>query len=305
MKQLSKASFKQAETFLRTQTRPLEYALFSTFLKGAPAEWALSELASFQNDDGGFGHGLEPDFQLAGSSVLATTVALQYLRDLSVSSDNPLVEGSMRFLMDTYDNAALAWPIIPPQGDEAPHAPWWQHDPDLSLYIANPRAEIVGYLFEYPEHVRPDLTETLLRAVLNHLENLEGEMKMHDLLCYVRLAETDALPTETREFLHTRLQPIVQSAVATAPTSWRSYGLKPLLVAPAPSSLFADTLQHVIRDNLNFEIDEQQMDGSWAPNWSWEDAYPEAWPHAKRAWQGILTVTMTRSLTAYGRILLE
>ena len=31
------------------------------------------------------------------------------------------------------------------------------------------------------------------------------------------------------------------------------------------------------------------------------DAYPEAWPHAKRAWQGVLTVKMTKSLIAYGR----
>ena len=82
MKTLSGANLKQAETFLRTQARPLEQALFATFLRAAPAEWALSELAAFQNSDGGFGHGLEPDVQMSSSSILATTVALQQCRHL-------------------------------------------------------------------------------------------------------------------------------------------------------------------------------------------------------------------------------
>ncbi len=83
--------------------------------------------------------------------------------------------------------------------------------------------------------------------------------------------------------------------------AWEGYGLKPLDVAPSPSSIFAGLMQSSIDENLDFEINRQRKDGSWAPNWSWGDAYPEAWPHAKRAWQGVLTVNMTRSLKAYGR----
>ena len=158
MKNLSRAALKQAETFLRTQARPLEQALFATFLRGASEDWALSELAAFQNSDGGFGHGLEPDLQIPGSSILATTVALQRLRELPAAADHPLVVGAMRYLLDTYDSSALAWPFVPPQVDDAPHAPWWQYDADLSQYLANPRAEIVGYLFDYPDLV-PELNK--------------------------------------------------------------------------------------------------------------------------------------------------
>ena len=302
MKRLSRKSFKQAEAFLHTQARPLEQALFATFLRGASVDWALTELASFQNEDGGFGHGLEPDLQLADSSILATTVALQQLRDLGVAGYHPLVQGAMRYIVDTYDSTAQAWPIIPPQVDEAPHAPWWQYDPDLSKYLANPRAEIAGYLFDYAELVPAELREDLLKAVLNYLEGNIGQMRMHELLCYVRLAETESLQLETRDSLLTGLQPIVADLVATDPTSWQAYGLKPLWVASAPSSPFADILQKAIDDNLDFEVEQQGQDGSWAPNWSWGDAYPVAWLHARRAWQGILTVKVTRALSDYGRI---
>ena len=106
MKRLSKKALKQAETFLQTQARPLEQALFATFLRGAPTEWALTELASFQNSDGGFGHGLEPDLQLADSSVLATTVALQHLRDLGVSSNHLL--GASNVAAHSMENRELS-----------------------------------------------------------------------------------------------------------------------------------------------------------------------------------------------------
>ena len=145
MKQLARNRFRAAETFLNTNARPLETALFAMTFRGATVDWALTELATFQNEDGGFGRGLEPDLQLADSSVLATTVALQILRDIGVQSDNELVQGAIRYLLATYDEGTKAWPIIPSNPDDAPHAPWWQYDHDLSKYLANPRAEIVGY----------------------------------------------------------------------------------------------------------------------------------------------------------------
>ena len=302
MKTLSGAALTQAEVFLGTHARPLEQALFATFLRGASAEWALGELATFQNSDGGFGHGLEPDVQMSSSSILATTVALQHLRALQVGNDHSLVLGAVRYLMDTYDSTALAWPFVSPQVDVAPHAPWWQYNADLSQYLANPRAEIVGYLFDYAELVPTNLCEKLLTAVIEFLENLSRKLTMHELLCYVRLVETESLPDDARDRLLSEIQSLLSSGVETDPTTWDDYVLKPLTAAPSPSSLFAESLQNSIGDNLDFEIDRQQKDGSWAPNWSWGDAYPEAWFHAKRAWQGVLTVNMTKSLSAYGRV---
>lgn len=301
MRLLSGAAFQQAEIFLRTQARPLEQALFAAFLRGAPPDWALDELAAFQNDDGGFGHGLEPDVQIPDSSILATTVALQHLRDLHVTTDQPLVQGAIRYLLDTFDGTAAAWPFVPAQVSSAPHAPWWEYNPDLSQFLANPRAEIVGYLFDYAELVPAEIREKLLTAVITFLDDLDRDLAMHELLCFIRLVETESLPEDARDHLIERLSPMIAAGVETTPAAWESYGLKPLDVAPSPGSVFAGLLQSSIDKNLDFELNRQREDGSWEPNWSWGSAYPEAWPHAKRAWQGVLTVKMTRSLIVYGR----
>jgi hypothetical protein len=58
----------------------------------------------------------------------------------------------------------------------------------------------------------------------------------------------------------------------------------------------------VVQENLDFEIEHQNRDGSWAPTWSWGTAYPEAWKEAEGEWRGILTLAMLRSLRDYDRI---
>ena len=302
MKNLTRDAFKRAKAFIHTTDRPLEEALFTAFIENSSPAWALQELAAFQNVGCGFGRGLEPDLQLEDSSVLATTVALQTLRKLGISSSHELVQGAMRYLINTYHEDAHAWPIIPANSDDAPHAPWWQYDPDLSRYLSNPRAEIVGYLFDYWELVPENLGETLLSAVLEHLAIMQGEIEMHDLLCYLRLLETKTLPEASRDILVAQLQPAVDKAVAKDAAAWNQYGLKPLWVAPTPDSYFAGFLEKAIEDNLDYEIENQAPDGSWGPAWSWGDSYPEAWPHAQRAWKGVLTVNTLHMLSAYGRI---
>ena len=303
MKKLTTAAQERATSFMTTKARLLERTLYELFVLGTGTkDRVLNELATFQNEDGGFGHGLEPDVQTPASSVLATTEALQTLRALGVTSAHPLVRDALAYLQQTYDPAQHTWPLVPEQVDKAPHAPWWQHQEDLSGNLANPRAEIVGYFFEYGELVTDELRRELLDDVLAHLQELPNEMEMHDLMCYVRLAETEALPEEARRDLKPRLQRAVATVVARGQESWAAYGLKPATVAPLPDSLFAEALAPLIGEQLDFEIEAQEADGSWSPNWSWGDTYPDAWPEARRAWQGIITYRTMRTLQAYGRL---
>ena len=73
MKTLTTASFSLARRFVEEKARPVDEALFAyTFEDGKP-EAVWEALRSFANEDGGFGHGMEPDCRLPGSSVLGTT----------------------------------------------------------------------------------------------------------------------------------------------------------------------------------------------------------------------------------------
>lgn len=296
---------ERASEYVRTSARPLEQARFA-YLRGGPAEAVHAQLARFQNEDGGFGHGLEPDLQTPASSVLATTVGLQILRQVGTPAGHPLVTNAMRYLVDNYDAQAERWPLIDAAASESPHAPWWTYNENLAnafgLFMANPRAEILGYLYDYPDLIPLDVRQRLTEAVLAHLEAAPDDMEMHDLLCYARLAETSSLPEHVRAALLPKLLSVVGHIVARDPAAWEGYGLTPLAVVSSPGSPFAEQLADAIPANLDWLIAHQGPDGSWGPAWTWGDLFPDAWPAAEKDWKSVITVDTVCRLHAFGRL---
>jgi len=307
MKKLTREAQERARAFLYTQARPLERAFYAYEFEAGSRIAVFRELAAFQNPDGGFGHGMEPDLQLADSSALATTVGLQHLRALGASSEDPLVRGAMAYLLRTYDAERQVWPIIPPNTDDAPHAPWWTFTDDVAEkwggFLANPRAEIVGYLWDYAELVPDGLRERLTKAVVEHLAAFSKIADINELLsCYLRLAETRSLPESIRAELWSTLVPAADRAVVKDTERWTTYCLTPLRLVESPGSPLMAVMSDAVLRNLDFAVDHQEADGCWLPEWSWYGLYPDAWPIAKLDWQGVLTLRMLRILRAFGRL---
>ena len=201
MKLLTSDSFEKARTFVMEQGRELERRLLSYYFDDGTPAAVLDELASYQNQDGGFGNGLEPDIQLPDSSVITTTIALRILREVKATSDDEIVQKAIQYLLAEYDSAQSRWPIVPQAVDEYPHAPWWNFENTADTFgnfLANPRAEVVGYLHEYHELAPTDLTKQLTVEVIEHIKTLSDEMNMYDFICCVHLVET-AGPAPIRE----------------------------------------------------------------------------------------------------------
>ena len=305
MKNLSQAAFRRAKTFIMEQGRDLDRALLAFHFEDGTADDVLTALAVYQNDDGGFGHGLEPDLRTLASSVIATTVAFQNFRSLGVPADHPMVRRGIAYLLATYDESRQVWPIIPPEVEDAPHAPWWYYaesEASFGGFLINPRVEIVGYLHDYSAEVPPDLLQTLTAAVFEHLDSLPDEIEMHDIICFVSLAETAALPGSYKDRIWAKLAKAAEHGVAREPEELTGYVLKPLYLASSPDSRLAAGLADEVAMNLDFEIEQQGEDGAWSPNFSWGDQHPEAWKIAKREWQARMTLKNLRVLRDFGRI---
>jgi len=296
--------YEQARAYLRAEGRPLERALAEHWFDGGSAEDVVKALAGFANPDGGFGHGLEPDVQTPASSVIATTVAFQTLAEVGAAGE-ALAQPAIGYLMASYDAAHQRWPIAPEAVEDAPHAPWWTFaglEEGFAGFWANPRAEVVGYLYRYGGGEARTLAAELTPLVLTELGERTPTLEMHDLLCCLRLSEAAGLPATTRAELIELLRPAVDAGVAREPGAWAEYGLQPLAVVERPSSPFGALLGPAVQQNLDWAIEQQGTDGAWAPAWNWGDAFPIAWPAAERAWKGVLTLGMLRRLQAWGRL---
>lgn len=289
MSRLSALNRQKAVDYIHHHARPLEKALYAYYFEQGKRESVLDELASFQNDDGGFGHGLESDIRLAQSSVIATTIAFQKFRELAVPSSHPMVKRASHYLFGQYNNTAKTWSNIPKNVDDAPHAPWWAYPDNLLGNLVNPRAEIVGYFYDYPDLFPQDLRDELIQAILAHTET-HTDVEMHDLLCYIRLAETSNLPEDIRQRLVTFLTPIVKQSVPRDPAQWGDYGLTPLTVVSTPKSLFYAEFADVIPQNLAYIFSHQTDEGYWSPSWSWAFAHADGWRDAEHDLRGIFTL---------------
>jgi hypothetical protein len=298
---LSKAKFEEAQEFIKTRARPLDARLFEFLFEGGPADAVLSELATYQNPDGGFGHGIEADFRSPVSSPMATSVGLQYGVAVNAGAGHPIVQYAIRYLLGTYDTAADYWPATSKAVNAAPHAPWWHVEeikpPDEANW-PNPSAELAGYLHRYASLVPCDSLERVRRRArrsLEHSDTFEGLFR-YNLLCWQRAAAD--LPADFRDAVYARIKATFEKYPYTA----ENYAeVEVIWLAPTPEAVLARHDPDAVNAQLNATITRQAEDGGWWPTWQWGQ-YEETWPRARQEWAGKLTVETLHTLRSYGKI---
>ncbi|GAA0324207.1 hypothetical protein GCM10008967_13430 [Bacillus carboniphilus] len=305
MKKLSNEKFQLAKKFIKEQARPIDQALFSYVFEDENKEKVLEELKKFQNEDGGFGHAIEPDFRLQISSPMATTVGLQYARSVGATSREKIIEAAITYLLNSYNHQRQRWQALSKEVNEVPHAPWWSYNVETDACgveetWANPSAEIVGYLHDHKSLVKESFLEEVTSLALEQLNHLPESIEMHDFLCYQRLV--DSLHGEAEKKVKTRLRGSTRLTVTLNPAEWSGYSVRPLQIVHTPNSPFYDLLEHEVELNLQFEIDTIGEDGAWRPNWSWFGQYEEEWKKAEVEWAGYLTVSKLITLKNFDRI---
>lgn len=290
--------FAAARAFLLDHARPLERAVFFYRYEDGPAADVIDALATFQNEDGGFGHGLEPDSTTPTSGVLCTNLALEYLS--GVKAPGHAVKAAIDFLVDTFDPNIDSWRIMPGDTAEYPHAPWWESQDPADRYPINPRFETLSHLLAHRDLAGEFPIDALVSAAIAELPAADEVLGQHDLLCCLRLAESPHLDTAHRKHLMTRLLGWVPRTVETDSSKWADYCLKPLDVVTSAESPFYTGLKSVIPRAIEYELTRQSANGAWEPHWQWYgDRFPEDWATAKVHWSGILTLKSLASLSAF------
>lgn len=296
MAKLAQKQFNQARAFLKTNARHLECALFAYEFEKGGAEAVLNEVIAYQNKDGGFGHGLEPDFRCKESSALATAIALHHLAEAGVAETDETVRSGVHYLLDTFDHEKKGWQIVPEAVKEAPRAMWWNNVEGWEW--GNPSAEIIGLLHHYKGLVPTDFLTEVTQYAIDYVNDLT-EYEQHEVLSFIKLY--NQLPEDNQDMISYKLNEMVQGSVTTDPAKWDGYCLLPLQVVSTPSSKFYHLFEEVIPLNLAYLVQKQTDDGCWDPTWSWGQ-FEEEWKVAKKEWQGWLTLNNLRILQSFGYV---
>lgn len=291
---LPAAVFLTAQRFLLAEGRLLERRLFGTLFAGEPAGGVLDALRGYQNADGGFGHGLEPDKRCPASLPVDVEVAFQAMATAR-TGDAEMLRRACDFLGRTAAQAdaggavPLAFPVIE-SFPRAEHWSDWTYQPGI-----NPTAGLAALLYrlDFDHPWRAAATGFCWEAI--ETGTLPDEV--HALAG--ALAFLGHVPDRERAARHAPavLERLVVSPMYQAVPKPGEYGLTPLNVAgtaDAPwRSAFAD-------DELAAHLDQlaaaQQQDGGWPVTW---EPPSEA---SRLDWRGIITLQALRTLTSYGRL---
>lgn len=286
------------KAYLQQHARKLDLRIFEHLFEGAPVQAVLDELKTFQNADGGFGKALEPDLRLPASSVLATTLALQYLAKLDHDAKE-LVSRAIAYLVEAYNQSQQRWVNIPPEADKYPRAPWWDYQgARTGPEWGNPSAEVLGYLLQYASSVKDEkFLEKVTQQALQRLDAVT-EPEQHEVKCYIRLYEL--ADTQLQARLHDRIAAHIKQLAKTDEKEWEGYVATPLTFIESPDSPFADVFDaSTLRKNTEY-LHKQMITGDhWEPTWEWGQFEVE-WAQAKQDWSGKLTVDNLIVLKNFG-----
>lgn len=289
---LTTTQFQTISTFIQKNARPLDQALYSFYFQDGSRENVLDALRSYQNNDGGFGHGLEPDIRIPSSSAIATTVAIQYMEKLGTQPDNKMLMSATEYLVKSFSEKEQKWKPVPPNVNDYPHAPWWHVDQKTGNCMIddawdNPTVEILGYLHHYPNSLPKDMLQHLTQKAIDRLLSDES-ISEHSLYCYLRLYSH--LEENVQNRIHPRLSERILETVNKNPEDWATkYVPMPLNFVKSPDSPFYKTMVSLIDQYLAVLVSAVDDQDAWFPTWQWGQ-YEHDWEKAKIEWAGKMAV---------------
>jgi len=286
--------FAAGDRFLLTEARLLERRLFAAVFLGQPGVHVIDALRGYQNDDGGFGHALEPDKRCPASLPIDVETALGAMAAAG-AADEIMITRACDFLAVTAARAdaggavPLAFDVIE-QFPRAAHWTDWTYAPAL-----NPTAGLAGRLYQLGvDHPwRAQATEYCWQQLAAGGPIGDAHTLSEVMIFLAHVPDRDRADRHAREIA----AQFADVAMFHLDPDADGYGLTPLHLAQEPGSrwrsLFADAQ---IDSHLDRLLKSQQDDGGWPISW---DPPSQA---AAQEWRGIVTLQALRTLTSYGRI---
>ena len=283
-----------AERFLFAEARLLERRLFATCFRDAPAAGVLDALRGYQNDDGGFGHGLEPDKRCPDSLPIDVEIAFQACAIAGVA-DPDMLGRACDFLTRTAARfgADGAVPLAVPVIESYPRAAHWTE----WTYAAglNPTAGLAGLLYQlgFDHPWRAEATRFCWRSLESGTLPNEIHALSEVLVFLEHVPERDRAEKHAAQVL----KHMTAMTMFHLDPEADGYGLSPLQIAPTPGSrwrkLFTDAQIDAHLDHL---VRTQEPDGGWPITWDPPSAA------ARLEWRGFVTLHALRTLRSYGRL---
>ncbi len=154
MRKLSIKDYNKLRRMVYRNARALTVAIWRYNFENGRAEDIIDVLSCYQNEDGGFGHGLDGNCLNPNSSPYITSMAVGIIEQYYQFSDmnHPVLQGILRYLASDAHATEAGWlgmASIPANNDYS-HAPWFHYSPDKAADELDPQT-LVNFILKYAE----------------------------------------------------------------------------------------------------------------------------------------------------------
>lgn len=302
---LDKERFNKVSESIMKYGRGLEKSLFKKYFNNASDQLVINELKKFQNEDGGFGHGIESDFRLPYSSPMATSVGVRILSKVNSSDESrEMIKAAIEYLERSFCKKRNGWFAVSKEVNNFPHAPWWHYSEDLKMTVidknwGNPSAEIIAYLYKYRENVRKLNVDNLIEYAINYIENKKEFNSENELFCYIKLYKV--LPEKLQKRLEKVISLAIDEVIIYDEKRWHEYVPTPIDFVKSSNSFRFGVLESKINDNLDFVIKKLESNDFIKPPWG-KSFYKDDLKEAYNEWIGVLGLKSLITLNKFNRI---
>jgi len=291
---MANITYIKARSFVYRNARPLDSARWQYHFEGGSKDAVLTALACYQNEDGGFGHALEPDAWNPNSAPIQTWTATEILREINFTDNtHPIIQGILHYLGSEQDFEGHFWYSTVSSNNDYPHAPWWHTESDSTCHNDyNPTACLAGFIIRFAEK-GSELYQLGCRIAREAFDTYMGGGllgDMHTAGCFIRLMqyceEAGADDLFDVAALKTKLLEQVKHSITKNTAEWETgYICKPSQFFNSRDSIFYADNKEMAEYECEYIIKTQLDDGSWDIPWGWAD-YPAEWAVAKNWWKG-------------------
>lgn len=301
--------FEKSGKFMYRNARPVDLARWQYHFRNGSKENVIKILAEYQNEDGGFGHGLEEDCLNPNSAPIQTWTATEILREIEFTDRNhPMIQGILKYLSSGlgFDEEHRQWLNTVPSNNDYPHAIWWTYHAEEVQDSYNPTACLVGFFLKCADrdHAFYDTAVQIAKEAYQSWLLRMPYADQHITACYIRLYEycqEAGLEIMDMEEFRQKLIAQVKIELDGCADKWETdYVCMPSNFIKSKDSIFCKDNAELIVKECEYIKRRQLPDGSFDIPWQWWTEYKE-FELVKNWWKAEFCIRNMKFLQEFDR----
>lgn len=309
---LDSSRFQIIRNWMYRNARPLDLARWKFHFESGDKVEVLNALSAYQNADGGFGHGIEPDCWNPKSWPIGTQVACKILKEINFfDKKHPIIRGILQYLNSGADFTGKGWHRKVLTNNDYPHAVWWTYNQDYESSIKenweyNPTAALVGFILRVSDQ-NSDIYKKGLKISHEAIERLVTVdiVETHELSCFCSLIEDiEAMNLHDEfhiEMIKNNLQNHVENSIERDISKWGDYVPRPSrYMRSRESNSYIDN-KNLMDEDILFILKTRNEEGIWNIPWNWNQ-YQNEFEVARNWWKAEFIISNMLLLKEFEKI---